>query len=483
MAEVVSMPRQGQSVETCLITKWLKKPGDHVEKGELLFSYETDKAAFDEEAPASGTLLAVFFEEGDEVPVLTHVAAIGEEGEDISGLHPEQTSREEGTAAPEKASGKGEPVSPGGQRDAQEQREPGNQRNVQKQRHARDQSDTGEQRGGREQRDSGKQSGYREQAGRSSQPDGSSRPAGGTGRLRVSPRARRMAESAGISLHLVRGTGPNGRIIARDIEQWQAEHPSGSRISAPSDSSKTMQTSGGRQEEAVVPPTGEYEEVSMSRMRIIIADNMMRSLRESAQLTHHASADARGILTLRKAVKAGEEKSLPPDTNLNDMVCYAAVRALSATPQMNAHFMGDRIRIFHSVHLGMAVDTERGLMVPVLRHAERYSLGGLGQALKDLARSCKEGTIDPDLLRPEAGTFTVSNLGSYGIEMFTPVLNLPQCGILGVNTITHRPADLGDGSMGFVPRLGLSLTYDHRAIDGAPASAFLARVRDELENI
>lgn len=442
MAEVVTMPRQGQSVETCIITKWLKKPGDYVEKGELLFSYETDKAAFDEEAPASGTLLAIFFEEGDEVPVLTHVAAIGEEGEDISGLHPEQASREESAPAPAEAAGENEPAS------------------------------------------SGERSGPGKQPGSPSHPDPSAQPAEGTGKLRISPRARKMAESAGIALHLVRGTGPNGRIIARDIEQWQAKHPSGSRITAPpSGNSKTMHPPGSRQEAATAPPTDEYEEVSLSRMRSIIADNMMRSLRESAQLTHHASADARTILTLRKAVKTGEDKSLPPDTNLNDMVCYAAVRALTATPEMNAHFMDDRIRKFHTVHLGMAVDTERGLMVPVLRHAERYSLGGLGQALKDLAKSCKEGTIDPDLLRPETGTFTISNLGAYGIEMFTPVLNLPQCGILGVNTITYHPADLGDGSMGFVPRLGLSLTYDHRAIDGAPASAFLARVRDELENI
>src|SRR6056297_11216 len=115
MAEVVSMPRQGQSVETCIITKWLKKPGDYVEKGELLFSYETDQAAFDEEAPASGTLLAIFFEEGDEVPVLTHVGAIGDEREDISGMHPEQASREGAEPVPEEPAGGNEPGSPGEQ--------------------------------------------------------------------------------------------------------------------------------------------------------------------------------------------------------------------------------------------------------------------------------------------------------------------------------------------------------------------------------
>lgn len=150
---------------------------------------------------------------------------------------------------------------------------------------------------------------------------------------------------------------------------------------------------------------------------------------------------------------------------------------------MNAHFMGDSLKLFDSVNLGIAVDTERGLMVPALRNANDYNIEGLSRRLKTLAADCRQGNIDPDLLSSEAAGFTVSNLGGFGIEMFTPVLNLPQTGILGVNTITYKPADTGDGTIAFIPHIGLSLTYDHRAVDGAPASAFLQEVKKSIETL
>jgi pyruvate dehydrogenase E2 component (dihydrolipoamide acetyltransferase) len=131
----------------------------------------------------------------------------------------------------------------------------------------------------------------------------------------------------------------------------------------------------------------------------------------------------------------------------------------------------------------LAVDTERGLMVPTVRNADDLSIQGLAGQLKGVANSCKKGNINPELLASESATFSVSNLGSYGVELFTPVINLPQVAILGVNTIISRPADLGNGVFGFVPYIGLSLTYDHRALDGAPASAFLREIRLEIENL
>lgn len=292
----------------------------------------------------------------------------------------------------------------------------------------------------------------------------------GSDRLRISPRARNMATDLGVDIGLLHGSGPNGRIISDDViaasersEITKRAQPDASKAQAPT-------------------PEGEYTDKTLSNIRKIIAKNMQRSLQHSAQLTHHASTDARKILNLRKLIKAQKEERLPSTTTLNDMICYAIVDALKAHPEMNAHFLDDTTRSFHGVHMGIAVDTERGLMVPVLKNADRFTLGGLGQSLRELAESCRNGTIDPDLLAPTAGSFTVSNLGAYGIEMFTPVLNLPQCGIMGINTITQRPADLGDGTIGFVPYLGLSLTYDHRAVDGAPASAFLKSVCDRISN-
>jgi pyruvate dehydrogenase E2 component (dihydrolipoamide acetyltransferase) len=169
------------------------------------------------------------------------------------------------------------------------------------------------------------------------------------------------------------------------------------------------------------------------------------------------------------------------DITLNDMICWCVIRALGKFPQANSHFLGETIRTFSDVHLGLAVDTPRGLMVPVLRNAGRLNLEWLSQELKSLADSCRKGNIDPALIQSTAASFTVSNLGSYGVEMFTPVINLPQAAILGVCAIILRPADLGSNTFGFIPYMGLSLTYDHRAIDGGPATMFLREIKQEIE--
>jgi pyruvate dehydrogenase E2 component (dihydrolipoamide acetyltransferase) len=173
----------------------------------------------------------------------------------------------------------------------------------------------------------------------------------------------------------------------------------------------------------------------------------------------------------------------PTDITLNDFVCFAVIRALQKFPNVNAHFLGDSMKQFRKINLGLAVDTERGLMVPTVRNASDLSLQGLSNQLKEVANACKKGGINPDLLSPETASFTVSNLGAYGVEMFTPVINLPQVAILGVNTIVPRPKDLGDGVYGFVPYMGLSLTYDHRALDGGEATRFVKQVAIEIENL
>lgn len=257
-----------------------------------------------------------------------------------------------------------------------------------------------------------------------------------------------------------------GKIVEKDIQNAAADQPA---------------TTTGDQTAGRTPDTQEFSVRRISNVRKIIAENMHASLRNSAQLTHHSSANAKKILEYRERLKSDAKKAKGESITINDIVCYAVIKALKIKPELNSHFLTDSIKTFHQVHLAIAVDTERGLMVPVLRNAGSYSLPELSRELKSLADRCKNGNIDPELLSGEAASFTVSNLGAYGVEMFTPVLNLPQTGILGVNTILHRLTQLSDGKIASIPYVGLSLTYDHRAIDGGPASAFLKEVNNQIE--
>jgi pyruvate dehydrogenase E2 component (dihydrolipoamide acetyltransferase) len=235
---------------------------------------------------------------------------------------------------------------------------------------------------------------------------------------------------------------------------------------------------------AVNPVYGtDFEVKPITNMRKLIAKSMRASLQNSAQLTHHLGADARRLLKLRQKVKTAVDTGSPFNITLNDMICFVTIKVLKQFPQVNAHFLGDRIKVFNKVHFGLAVDTDRGLMVPVIKNADDLSIQGLSSQFKEIAAACRKGNVNPELLASEAGSFTVSNLGSYGVEMFTPVINLPQVAILGVNTIVPRPKDLGDGVYGFVPYLGLSLTYDHQALDGGEATRFLKQIAIEIETL
>jgi pyruvate dehydrogenase E2 component (dihydrolipoamide acetyltransferase) len=271
-----------------------------------------------------------------------------------------------------------------------------------------------------------------------------------------------MAEEKGLSYSDLTGTGPNGRIIISDIENALAGKPAAKKTAAKAET--------------------EFTEHPVSNVRKIIAKAMHSSLQNSAQLTHHMSADVRRLLDARKRIKdgiaSGKEKQ---DITLNDMVCWCVIRALEKFPEANSHFLGETIKTFNKVHLGFAVDTQRGLMVPAILNADDMDIRTLSVKLKSAADSCRKGNIDPELIRSTSATFTISNLGNYGVEMFTPVINLPQACILGVCTIMYRPADIGNNTFGFVPYMGLSLTYDHRAIDGGPATLFLKEIKEQIE--
>ena len=408
MAIPVIMPKQGQSVETCIITKWFKQKGDPVKTGDILFSYETDKAAFDVESPADGTLLQVFYPDGSEVPVLDNVAVIGNPGEPVESLLP---------AGSEKA----------------------------------------------EKQKTGKKPAEYEKTSRPPVKESEQVLGKDNLKIRISPRAKRLAEEKGINYSNIAGSGPVGRIIYSDIE----------RIA----SGKIPQT-GAVQKTAV-----EYADQPVSNVRKLIASAMYASLQNSAQLTHHMSADVRYLLEARRKIKDGILKGITnQDITLNDMICWCVIKALRKFPEANSHFLGDHIRIFNTIHLAIAVDTPRGLMGPTVKNAGEMELVTLSRELKSAAEACKKGNINPELIQSTAATFTVSNLGNYGVEIFTPVINLPQTAILGVCTIINRPADMGNNIFGFVPYIGLSLTYDHRSIDGGPATLFLREIKEQIES-
>jgi len=406
MAIPVLMPKQGQSVETCIITRWLRNKGEKVSTGDILFSYETDKAAFDLESPGDGFLIDIFFKEGDEVPVLVNVAVIGQQGEPTDVFRPQNTAENTRDTSPtqknkEHITAPASDVKP------------------------------------------------------FSPSDGSM--------TRISPRAKKLAESKNLDYKNIHGSGPNGRILCSDIEEALTGN-------------KTY-------EKSFLQAGNEFTDLPLSNVRKLIAQAMYSSLRSSAQLTHHMSADVRRLLEARRKNKeniaSGSEKH---DITINDMVCWCVIKALEKHPEVNTHFLDDKIRTFKSVHLGSAVDTQRGLMVPVIKNAGMMDIKQLSAALKWAADECRKGNIDPELIKSTAATFTVSNLGNYGVEMFTPVINLPQAAILGVNTIIYRPRPVKEYSVEFVPYIGLSLTYDHRAVDGGPATKFLAEIRTEIEN-
>jgi pyruvate dehydrogenase E2 component (dihydrolipoamide acetyltransferase) len=439
MASVVIMPRQGQSVESCILSDIHKKKGDPVVQGEILFSYETDKASFEEVSPADGIVLELFFEAGDEVPVLENVMIIGQPGESTSEFH-SATAAQATTphvSEPEKTPA---PVA---------------------------------------------------MTNDLIVPTHDMKKTDGAG---ISPRARNSAQKAGIDLQSLVGTGPKGRIIESDVLAAARQQPKTTPLAKQIVQAGNVEAGqsgtglGGSVTSKDLVSTNpiyatDFEVKPLTNIRKLIAKAMHASLQNSAQLTHHLGADARRLTELRKKVKKAMDTGYPTNITLNDMVCFAVIKALKKFPQVNAHFMGDSLKIFNKVHLGLAVDTERGLMVPAIKNADDLSIQGLSNHLKEVANSCKKGNVNPELLASEAATFTVSNLGNYGVEMFTPVINLPQVAILGVNAIVLRPKEMGDGIFGFVPYMGLSLTYDHRALDGGEATRFLKQIAIEIETL
>ena len=430
MANIVIMPRQGQSVESCIITTWQKKKGDRVEVGDILFSYETDKSAFDEPSQFSGTILELLAAEGDVVPCLDPVCIIGEEGEDISALIPGE-AKEEAPAEEAKTEEVAETKAV-------------------------------------------------EAEATASESDGA--------RIFISPRAKNLALKTGVDMTKVVPTGPHGRIIERDInkaldagfvattslvEDFLAGKPIVAEEAAPAAEEV-------KEAPVAAAPVADdfraYTDEPMSNIRKVIAKSMHASLSEMAQLTLNSSFDATNLLAYRAKLKANGEALGLSKITINDMILFAAARVLPNYPEINANLIDNTFRKYKHANIGMAVDTDRGLLVPVIFGSDTLTLAELSAQAKTLAGKAREGKLSPDEM--SGGSFTISNLGSMGVESFTPVINPPQTAILGVCCTTNRLNAEGK----VYPAMGLSLTFDHRAVDGAPAAKFLKELCTALEN-
>ena len=385
-------------MEAGTIVRWLKSEGDTVEKGEALYELDTDKVTQEVEADASGVLLKILAGEGEEIEVGKRIAVIGEEGEDVGAeeaVEVDEDAQEEGSPAPAR----------------EEERERGRK------------------------------------ASKDQEPD-AKEAARTDGRVKASPLARRIARERSIDLASLRGTGPDGRIVAEDVERAAAAPAYAPAGAAPL----------------------EAEIVPLTSLRKTIA----------RRLTEAWQAPAFQISMSADMTRAQElhERLREQGVSVTDILTKLTAIALLRHREVNAHFVDDELRIFPNAHIGLAVATERGLIVPVQREVERKSLVQIAAERKDIVQRTREAKLSQEDL--DGGTFTISNLGMYGVEIFTAVLNPPQAAILAVGAIEEKPV-VENGDFVARPLMAMTLTCDHRAVDGAKAAEFLRELKTLLE--
>jgi pyruvate dehydrogenase E2 component (dihydrolipoamide acetyltransferase) len=395
MANEVKLPRLGQGMEAGTITKWLKSPGDTVEKGEPLFEIDTDKVTQEVESDYAGVLLKITLESG-EAPVGQTIAYIGKEGEEVA----EAAAPEPAEAAPEP-----EKVS-----DTAAPRETPAETKV---------SDTSGSNGGR---------------------------------IKASPLARRIARERGIELSSLQGTGPDGRIVAEDVERGAVSKPGG----------------------PAAVPTGDIESVPLTNIRKTIARRLTAAWQAPVfQLTVSADMTRANELVARS-------RELNPDVRVTvtDLLAKVCAQALMRHRDVNVQYTEDALLKFPTANIGIAVAAPQGLIVPVIRSVERLSLVEVGTARGDIVERARDNKLTTQDL--EDGTFTISNLGMFGVEQFVAVINPPQAAILAVGATLDTPV-ARDGAVEVRPMMTLTLTVDHRAVDGAAGADFLRTVKQFLE--
>nr|WP_297784990.1 pyruvate dehydrogenase complex dihydrolipoamide acetyltransferase [uncultured Allomuricauda sp.] len=413
--EIVSMPRLSDTMEEGTVASWLKSVGDEVEEGDILAEIETDKATMEFESFYSGVLLYIGIQEGEGAPVDSLLAIIGPEGTDVDAVLKAQAGGGSSKSAPKSETTKDEAP----------------------------------------------------KAEASSQKEESAPVTQDGQRIFASPLAKKIAEEKGINLADVKGTGDNGRIVKKDIENFTpaAKAPSAEKTEAAP---------------AVAPvalPVGEEseEEVKNSTMRKVIA----KRLGESKFSAPHYYLTIEVDMDNAKASRSQINNLPDTKVSFNDMVLKACAMALKKHPQVNTSWNGDTTVYKHHVHMGVAVAVDEGLVVPVIKFADQLSLTQLGTAVKDLAGRARNKKIKPDEM--EGSTFTVSNLGMFGILEFTSIINQPNSAILSVGAIVEKPV-VKNGEIVPGSTMKITLACDHRTVDGATGAQFLQTLRAYLEN-
>jgi pyruvate dehydrogenase E2 component (dihydrolipoamide acetyltransferase) len=444
MANEILMPKLGMTMEKGTIIKWFKEEGETVAAGEPLLEVLTDKINIEVESYVSGTLLKRYYGENEEVPVNRIIGYIGQSGEAVPDTPPD--------AEPSEAAGGGA-----------------------------DAGETAEQ--------------IREEA-----------PGTGPNKVRATPAARRVAREYGVSLEQVRGSGENGTIHRDDVLKHVAER-------SPADDAAVRATPLARkiaERERIdlsgVKGTGIHGKITkndlplpasagndrepsaapsapairkLEGMRKIIAQRMAQNAFTAPHVTLHSEIDMTEAVQLRQKLLGPVEQKTGWRLSYTEMIVKAAALMLRKHPNVNASIAGEEI-VYHSeANVGLAVALEDGLIVPVIRNADRKSLADLTAECKSLAKSAKEGKLSPDQLT--GGTFTISNLGMYAVDAFTPIINLPEAAILGVGRIQEKPV-VKDGKIEIRAMMHVSLSFDHRIIDGAPAASFLTDLKHVLEH-
>jgi pyruvate dehydrogenase E2 component (dihydrolipoamide acetyltransferase) len=454
MITEVILPKLGQTMDEGAIVEWVKQEGEPVKRGDLLFTVESDKAVLEVEATARGFLRKVLVPEGQTVPVLTVIALITRDAEeDISsygepGVAPQEAEPTE--VAPTTAAEVLSDVAP------------------------------------------------------------EELPERPTGRIFASPRARKAAKERGIDLALLTGTGPNGRIVEKDVLDHAAARPKATPVAVKTAEALGVDLAtvpgtgpGGRITKAdveaaaqppalpaelpAVPPPLEPRSVErepVAGLRRIIAERMAASDEATARVTLITEADATAFVEVREQLKASVSEEWGFTPGYNDLLAIIVARALREFPYMNARLSEDEpgglvLERLPFVNLGMAVDTERGLLVPVIRDADQKGLRVFGTEFRELVERARVGRSLPDDL--SGGTFTITNLGMYEIDAFTPIINLPEAAILGVGRIQPKPV-IREDKVVARQMWSLSLAFDHRLVDGAPAARFLQRIKQLVEN-
>jgi 2-oxoglutarate dehydrogenase E2 component (dihydrolipoamide succinyltransferase) len=460
-ATSVTLPALGESVTEGTVTRWLKQPGDQVQVDEPLLEVSTDKVDTEIPSPASGTLLEIKVAEDETVDVGTELAVIG--SGDGAAERPTQPApaQPEAPAAPQPASGAETPMAAeAGERAAAE---------AQSQEKAEAPEAAPAQAAPAEATPSRPTPAHAAPAG-----------GGGDGSPYVTPLVRKLATEHSVDLATLRGTGVGGRIRKQDVlaaaeQARKAEQPAPAAAAPPAAPA------------AAAPAASQLRgsTVKMSRLRSIIARRMIESLQVSAQLTTVLEVDVSAIARLRQRAKAGFLAREGVKLSFLPFFAKATVEALKAHPSVNATIDTEKgeITYFDAEHLGIAVDTDRGLLVPVIRDAGDLNIAGLARKIADLADRTRNNKIMPDEL--SGGTFTLTNTGSRGVLIDTPIINQPQVGILGTGAVVKRPVvvtdDTGADSIAIRSMAFLSLTYDHRLVDGADAARFLGSIKQRLE--